>query len=87
MSIPASKMPRRYYNAHALERTLQSFEQRFDLPTHDFFEAHQAEEDDSSLLSHVPRFERHVWASLYAELRRLNGDDFAERAERELELA
>jgi len=87
MPTPTSKMPRSYYNAHALERTLHSLEQRFNLATPEFYEAHQAEGDDSPLLREVPRFERHVWASLYAELRRLNGDDFAERAERELELA
>lgn len=80
------RMPRRYYNGPALKRTLQAFEERFQLASADFYDAY-LEPEDSSVLREVPLFERHVWADLYRESRRVDGSDFAERAQRELELA
>jgi hypothetical protein len=87
MPIFGPRMQKRYYNAAGLERALEVFERRFKIASADFYEAHRAEGDDSPLLKDVPRFERHIWADLYVQLRRLNGEDFAEQIERDLEIA
>jgi hypothetical protein len=84
MAISPPRMQKRYYNAASLERSLGAFERLYGMSSDEFYKAHSAPGDDSPLLKDVPRFERHVWASFYRELRRLNGEDFAERVEREL---
>ena len=73
---------RNVYTVASLERVLASFEEHYGLSTTDFYEAHVADAE----LDHIPRFHRHVWASFYRNVRRMRGDDFAERAERALAL-
>ena len=74
---------RNVYSAASLERVLGLFEERYGMTTPDFYEALVAGES----FEDIPRFHRHVWASFYRDVRRMRGDDFAERAERTLTLA
>ena len=63
-------MGRRVYTAESLTDALHEFERHYGLSSHDFCEQHVADAGMS-----IPRFERHVWASFYADVIRLDGDD------------
>jgi hypothetical protein len=76
-------MERNVYSATSLERVLALLEERYEMSTADFYDAHVAGET----LEHIPWFHRHVWASFYRDVRRMRGDEFAERAEGTLTLA
>ncbi len=78
-------MTKRYYNRAALDRILRSLEEHFGIASADFYEAY-LEDHDSPILKDVSLWDRHVWADMYRESRRLSGSDFAEQAERELEI-
>jgi hypothetical protein len=77
-------MERNVYSAASLERVLASFEEHYGMSSDDFYAAHVAR---SAAVSHISRFHRHTWASFYRDVRRLRGDEFAERVEETLALA
>lgn len=62
-------MERKYYDADSLGNGLRELERTFGLSSAEFIRRHIA--DDETL--DVPRFERHVWASLYEDVQRLAG--------------
>jgi hypothetical protein len=72
------------YNAASLERLCLKFERAYGMSSEDFYAAHIADDE-----LRIPRFHRHVWASAYRDVRRLQptGEDFASRAEHTLALA
>lgn len=78
-------MEKRYYTASSLEQVLRSFEKAYELDSDDFYRAHV--EDDERRIASVPRHHRQIWVGFYETWKRLSGSNFAERAERELELA
>lgn len=75
---------KRYYNAASIERVMHSFERGYGLSSAAFYNGHVASDDT---VSHVPGHHRQVWAGFYRTWLRLTGGGFAERADRELELA
>lgn len=77
-------MEKRYYNSSSLERVLQAFERGYGMPSADFFAAHVS--DDERVVS-IPGVHRQAWAGFYRAWRRMSDSGFADRAERELELA
>lgn len=77
-------MEKHYYNAASIERVLRSFERGYGLSSDDFYRGHIA---DSPEVESVPSMHRQAWAGFYRTWLRLSGSGFAERAERELELA
>jgi len=58
------------YDRSELVKACQRFEEAFGMSSEVFYAAHQA--DDESV-AHIPRFERHAWASFYRD-----GEPFAE---------
>ncbi len=77
-------MEKHYYDAASLERTLHAFEDGYGRSSADFYRAHLAGED---AIEDMPGFHRQAWAGFYAEWRSLTGNSFADRIERDLELA
>jgi hypothetical protein len=77
-------MTKRYYTAASLERVLRAFEKGYGMSSADFFEAHIEDRDD---IRDVPRFHRQAWVGFYRTWHRLSGSSFADRVERELEIA
>lgn len=77
------RVERRCYNASGLERALKAYEDHFGLASSDFCEAYSNGEDDPRL-KRIPRFDRHVWASLYREFDELSGGRLVAQVEREL---
>ena len=75
---------KRFYNAPSLRAVIDTFEERFEMDSEAFYEAHYA---DNESVQRIPRFHRHSWASIYREWRELSGADFAANVRRELELA
>ncbi len=76
-------MEKRYLTPAAVERTLLSYERKFDLSTAEFYEAHLI---DAERVKEIPRRHRHLWASLHRTLERMSGGgDLAGRFEQELE--
>lgn len=63
-------MEKRYYTAEMLEADLAVFEQRYGMPSQDFYRAHTHQNGRSA---DVPAFDRVVWADLYRALCRLRG--------------
>ncbi len=77
-------MEKRYYTAASIERVLRTFERGYELSSAEFYRGHVS---DSSEVGHVPSMHRQAWAGFYRTWLRISGSGFAERAERELELA
>lgn len=75
---------KRYYNAASIERVLRAFERGYGLTSAEFYRSHAG---DGSAITQVPSFHRQAWAGFYRTWLRLSGSGFAERAERELEIA
>lgn len=75
-------MERRYYDAAALEKTLASLEEHFEMTSAEFYD-----EQDREKIARIPGRIRNLWASLYRDWRRLSGQDFIERVEHEIEYA
>jgi hypothetical protein len=72
-------MERRIYNADSLTRALREFEDAYGLPSEEFYAKHLAGED----LAEIRRFDRHVWASFYEDVVRMEkGDDLMGRVGR-----
>ncbi len=71
-------MERAVYNADSLSRGMREFEIAFGMSSDDFYIRHREDRD----LGHVPRFERHVWASFYEDIRRMRGDTVMDRVSR-----
>lgn len=65
------ELPKRLYNGPGIDRSLEALEQHFGMSSADFYEAYLTD-DDSPALKAVSLFDRHVWADLYRESRRLN---------------
>lgn len=80
-----SPIEKRFYNAQSLRAVIDSFEERFEIDSETFYEAHYA--DDDSVVGQIPRFLRHSWASFYREWCELSSDGFTASVKRELELA
>jgi hypothetical protein len=70
-----------YYDADSIEPVLRWFENRYEISSEEFYEAHVA---DTPLPDGLEGFHRHCWASFYREAKDLTGRSFAERAERVL---
>lgn len=64
-------MERATYNADSLSRALREFEEAFGMSSAEFYTRHREDLD----LEHVPRFERHVWASFYEDVQRMRDED------------
>lgn len=77
-------MEKAFYNADSLSRALAALEERWGISSDEFYEAHRA---DADAVAPIPGFTRHVWASIYLDVRRLSGGGFVERVERTLQLA
>lgn len=60
-------MERLVYTSESLSIVLRSFEAQFGMSSHEFYSRHRAEDDSLS----IPRFERHVWASMYEDVLRM----------------
>jgi len=73
-----------YYDLSSLSKSLSLFEERYGLSSEGFYEAHKT---DSPAVAKIPGFHRHLWASLYLDVRRMNGSDFVAGVERTLEYA
>jgi hypothetical protein len=70
-------MNRAYYNAETLERTLLWLERTYDVPSSEFYASYTS----GKLIEGIPRFHQSFWASIYRDLLRLRGGDFAHTAE------
>jgi hypothetical protein len=77
-------MEKRYYDAASIERVLQTFERGYAMSSAVFFQQHGC---DGPAVQGIPGFHRQAWAGFYRTWLRLSGSGFAERVERELELA
>ncbi len=73
-----------YYDLSSLSKSLSLFEERYGIPSDEFYESHKV---DGPSVAKVPGFHRHLWASLYLDVRRMNGSDFVAGVERTLEYA
>jgi hypothetical protein len=73
------------YNAASLARTLCAFEDGYGISSAVFYRAHIANDDE--IVAAVSGSHRQVWAGFYCEWRRMSGSSFADRVERDLELA
>lgn len=76
-------MKRRVYTADSLERLLSSLEKQYGMTSADFYGRVLGGDE----LPDVPRFHRHIWASMYRDVRRMRGDDFVDHVERTLSFA
>ena len=84
---PMKEMRMDHYDLDSLTRALDMFEERYDLSSDKFFEAHRA---DGPLVDSVPGFHRHLWASFYLDVQRLRASsptEFVAGVERALEAA
>lgn len=77
-------MEKRFYNAASIERILQTFERGYAMTSSMFFKEHEI---DGPAVQDVPAYHRQAWAGFYRTWLRISGSGFAERVERELELA
>ena len=77
-------MEKRYYTVASIERVLRTFERGYGLASDAFYRSHVSDGPD---IGHVPSMHRQAWAGFYRTWLRISGSGFAERAERELELA
>lgn len=66
MNADEKPLKRRYYTADTLERATQSYERLYGMSSEAFYEAYR---DGENMM--VPGFERHVWASLVEDIRRM----------------
>lgn len=73
-----------YFDLSSLSKSLSLFEERYGISSEDFYESHKI---DSPAAAKIPGFHRHLWASLYLDVRRMNGSDFVAGVERTLEHA
>ena len=73
-----------YYDLNSLSKALGIFEERYGLSSEEFFESHKS---DGPVASKVPGFHRHLWASFYLDVQRMNGSDFVAGVEGTLEYA
>jgi hypothetical protein len=73
-----------YYDLSSLSQSLSLFEERYGISSEDFYEGHKI---DSPAVKKIPGFHRHLWASFYLDVRRMNGSDFVAGVERTLEYA
>lgn len=73
-------MKKHYYNADSLRRLLARLEDMYGMRSDEFFEAHR----DDRVTVEISGFHRHVWASTYRDVRRIEAEGFAERAARVL---
>ncbi len=73
-----------YYDLASLSKALGLMEERYGLSSDDFYEAHKI---DGPAVAEIPGFHRHLWASLYLDVRRMNGSEFVAGVARTLEYA
>lgn len=73
-------MEKRYYGAAGLRVTLDHLEHTYGLSSDDFYAAYL----DDKVPATIPGYHRHVWASFYRDVKRLEGTDFSESARRVL---
>jgi hypothetical protein len=59
-----------YYDLDSLSRALGMLEERYDLSSDQFFDAHCA---DEPIVDAIPGFHRHLWASFYLDVQRMRG--------------
>jgi hypothetical protein len=77
-------MKRTTYNRASLERALGAFEERYGLPSNEFYEAHLANDER---LADLRYSDRNAWASFYREARLGRGKDSARHEPRALQVA
>lgn len=75
-------MKKHYYSAESLRRLLTRLEDMYGIRSDVFYEAHRTD----CVPPGIPGFHRHVWASTYRDVLRMEGGDFADRAARVLAL-
>jgi hypothetical protein len=73
---------KRYYSAASLRRVLEDLERAYGMTSPEFYDAYVADE----VPARVSRFHRHVWASFYRDVRRLEHADFSDSAREVLAL-
>jgi hypothetical protein len=61
-----------YYDLDSLSRALGKLEERYGLPSSQFMDAHRA---DAPAVRGIPGFVRHLWASLFLDIERMQGAD------------
>lgn len=69
--MKGKRMEQAVYNADSLTESMHEFETAYGMASRDFYARHL----DDSGLDHMPRFERHVWASFYEDVQRMRGED------------
>jgi hypothetical protein len=72
------------YNAASLERVLRAFEERYGFSSAAFYRAHL---ENGDLVAEMTGSHRQAWAGFYVEWQSFDDSAFAERTERELQLA
>lgn len=83
--IKGEIVEKHFYDAASLERTLRAFEGGYGLSSADFYRGHVANE--ATVIDRMSGMHRQAWAGFYCEWQRMSGSSFADRVERELELA
>lgn len=73
-----------YYDLNSLSKALELLEERYGISSEEFYESHKA---DGQAVAEIPGFHRHLWASFYQDVRRMNGSEFVASVERTLEHA
>jgi hypothetical protein len=59
-----------YYDLNSLSRALGKLEERYGLSSEEFMKAHLT---DSPAVAEIPGFSRHIWASFYRDVERIEG--------------
>ncbi len=76
-------MERHYYSAASLRRVLSDLEERYGVTSAEFYSAYLADE----VPSRVSRYHRHVWASFFRDVERMEHADFSDNAREVLALS